>query len=118
MDIPESSGLTPNKDTGKPDLLTKAVLDDGSGALTAVFSRELTEALLGATLEDLMAKGATHTEVNDRLQNLLIAQPVEVIGTVAEYDHRLLMTVQSARILRVDVKEEADRMLRELQEGE
>src|SRR5205823_4517390 len=40
---------------GEPDLRVKAVLDDGSGALTAVFDRELTEALLDKTLDSCIA---------------------------------------------------------------
>src|SRR2546428_2835635 len=66
---------------GEPGRRVKAVLDDGSGAVTAVFDRELTEALLDKTLEACIAaaKEATLTDiVRDALADVLVAQPLEV----------------------------------------
>lgn len=103
---------------GTADLRVKAVVDDGSGAITAVFGRELTEALLEKTVEDCIAqaKEAMDQEVvRDELADLLIAQPVEVRGNVTSDDYGLMMIVDSARVLKVDVQEEARAMLEELE---
>jgi replication factor A1 len=102
---------------GNADLRVKGVVDDGSGALTAVFGRELTELLLEKTIEEAIAqaKEAMDQEVvRDELADLLIAQPIEVRGNVTSDDYGLMMMVDSARILKVDVQEEARAMLEEL----
>jgi len=104
--------------TGGPDLRVKAVLDDGSGALTAVFGRELTEGLLDKTVEECIAqaKEAMSQEViRDELADLLVAQPIEARGNVTSDDYGLMMIVDQAKVLKVDVREEARAMLEELE---
>ncbi|OGS48043.1 MAG: hypothetical protein A3K68_05095 [Euryarchaeota archaeon RBG_16_68_13] len=99
---------------GEADLRVKAVLDDGSGALTAVFDRELTESLLDKTMEDCIAqaKDAMSTDVvRDELADLLVAQPMEARGNVTSDDYGLMMIVDQARLLKVDVQAEAREML-------
>ena len=103
---------------GAPDLRVKAVLDDGSGALTAVFDRELTEALLDKSLDACIAaaKEAMSTEiVRDELADILVAQPIEARGNVTSDDYGLMMIVDSAKILKVDVQTEAREMLEGLE---
>ncbi len=102
---------------GAPDLRTKAVVDDGSGALTAIFNREMTEGLLGKGLEQCIseAKEAMDQEViRDALADLLIAQPVEARGNVTSDDYGLMMIARSAQVLQVDVEREARALLEEL----
>jgi len=104
---------------GQSDLRVKAVLDDGSGALTAVFDRELTEALLERTLEQCLtqAREAMSVEViRDAIADVLVAQPIEARGNVTSDEYGLMMIVQEAKILRVDVQEEARAMLGALEE--
>jgi replication factor A1 len=103
---------------GEADLRVKAVLDDGSGALTAVFNRELTEALLDKTMDQAiaMAKEAMSTDiVRDELSDLLVAQPIEARGNVTSDEYGLMMIVDSARLLKVDVQAEAREMLEGLE---
>jgi replication factor A1 len=103
---------------GVADLRVKAILDDGSGALTAVFGRDLTEGLLDKTVEECIAqaKEAMSQEViRDELADLLVAQPVEARGNVTSDDYGLMMIVDQAKILKVDVREEARAMLEELE---
>jgi len=103
---------------GNADLRVKAVVDDGSGAITAVLGKDLTEQLLEKTVEECIAqaKEAMDQEVvRDELADLLIAQPIEVRGNVTSDDYGLMMIVDSARVLKVDVQEEARAMLEELE---
>jgi replication factor A1 len=103
---------------GEPDLRVKAVLDDGSGALTAVFDRELTEALLDKTLDACIAaaKEAMSTDiVRDELADILVAQPIEARGNATSDDYGLMMIVESAKLLKVDVQAEAREMLEGLE---
>jgi len=105
---------------GEPDLRVKGVLDDGSGALTAVFNRELTEILLEKTMDACIAeaKEAMSTDVvRDELSDILVAQPIEARGNVTSDDYGLMMIVDQAKLLRVDVQSEARQMLEELEGG-
>lgn len=102
---------------GTPDLRTKAVVDDGSGALTTILGRDLTEALLGKDLEACIAEAKEAMDqdvVRDQLGDLLIAQPVEVRGNVTSDDYGLMMIARASQVLQVDVQEEARALLKEL----
>ncbi|MFQ6127751.1 MAG: DNA-binding protein [Thermoplasmata archaeon] len=104
---------------GTPDLRVKAVIDDGSAALTAILGKELTESLLEKSLEECMgtAKEAmSHEVIRDELADLLVAQPVELRGNVTSDDYGLMMISNSARVLEIDVQEEARKLLSELEE--
>ncbi len=103
---------------GEADLRVKAVLDDGSGALTAVFNRELTEALLDKTMEAAIAQAKEAMSVDvvrDELSDLLVAQPIEARGNVTSDDYGLMMIVDTAKLLRVDVQTEAREMLEQME---
>ncbi|MEE9163795.1 MAG: hypothetical protein V3U17_03235, partial [Thermoplasmata archaeon] len=102
---------------GETDLRTKAVVDDGSGALTAIFNRGLTETLLGKTMDEAIteAKEAMDSEViRDALSDLLVARPVQAQGNVTSDDYGLMMIARSVTVLEVDVQAEARVLLEEL----
>ena len=114
----EGGGRIHGEVKGNADLRVKAVLDDGSGALTAVFNRELTEALLDKTMDAAIAqaKEAMSADVvRDELSDLLVAQPIEARGNVTSDDYGLMMIVDSAKMLRVDVQTEAREMLEQME---
>lgn len=104
---------------GEPDLRIKAVVDDGSGALTAIFDRELTEALVEKTLDMYIekAKAAMSVDVvRDEIADALVAQPVEVTGRAMSGDYGVMLFVKQAKILRVDVQADAQEIVNELEE--
>lgn len=102
---------------GEPDLRTKAVLDDGSGALTTILNRELTEELLGTGLDQCIADAKEAMDqgvIHDRLANLLVAQPVEARGNVTGDEYGLMMIARATNVLQVDVEAEAKALLEEI----
>lgn len=104
---------------GTPDLRVKGVVDDGSAALTAILGKELTESLLGKSLEECMEtakESMSHEIIRDELADLLVAQPIELRGNVTSDDYGLMMISESAEILEVDIQEEAKELLSELGE--
>ena len=106
---------------GNADLRVKAVLDDGSGAVTAVFDRELTEALLDKTMDACIAQAKDAMSVDvvrDELADILVAQPIEARGNVTSDDYGLMMIVDQAKLLHVDVQTEAREMLETLEASE
>lgn len=103
---------------GTPDLRVKAVIDDGTGALTAVLNREITEKLLGSSMEESLesAKQAMNMEViRDRLFDILLAKPIQARGNVTSDEFGLMMIATSAEIIECDARSEAKRMLEELE---
>jgi replication factor A1 len=100
-----------------PDLRVKAVVDDGTGSLSVVIGRELTEALLGKTLEQCkaLAQEAFDAEVvRDLLADRLVARPVRVAGNVLSDDFGLMMICSRVTDVEVDVRAEASALLEQL----
>lgn len=106
---------------GYPDLRVKAILDDGSGAVGVVIGRELTEKLLETTLDEAMqaAKQAMNFEVvKDMMDEKLTLKVVSATGSVTADAYGLSMIVKDAELATVAAKEEAEKLLVELEGAE
>ncbi len=100
-----------------PDLRIKAVLDDGNSMLTAILNREVTEELLGITLEDSLNKAKESMDqdvVKKDIEDKLLAHPMEMRGNVTSDEYGLMMIVREVRFLKEDVRGEAEALLSEL----
>lgn len=103
-----------NRVEGVPDLRIKGILDDGTGALSMVAGRELTEQVLGKALAQCVeeAKAAFRPEViQDQLKEKVTGRVFEVKGSAlgdAEYGPMLI--VRSLHPFR-EPKEETAQML-------
>lgn len=103
---------------GTADLRIKAVLDDGTGALTAIMGRSITESLLGKDVEECkkMAKEALDQGViSDELENLLIATPIRITGDATIDDFGIMLISKNAEMMGIDVQKEARALLEELE---
>ena len=95
---------------GIPDMRVKAVMDDGTGAMTAVIGKELSEKLIGKSLETCLdeAKDAMDFSIiQDQFSELMLAKPVRAIGNVSMDDFGLFMIVNDIEFLKLDVENEA-----------
>ena len=105
---------------GSPDLRIKAALDDGTGAIMAILSKELTERITGKKMEDymrLVAELANPDAVRAEIMEKVIARPIEITGNVTADDYGLMLIATSARMIEVDVQAEARAMLEQLEVG-
>jgi replication factor A1 len=103
---------------GQPDLRIKAVVDDGAGALTAVLNKEITEELVGITLQESLkeAKEAMNPDVvQEKIEERLLAKPIAVRGNVTSDDYGLMMIVTEAHLVVPEVRGEAASLLSELE---
>jgi replication factor A1 len=103
---------------GQYDLRIKAVVDDGAGSITAVLNKDLTEALVGITLEQAIkeAREAMDPEVvKEKIEERLLAKPLEVRGNIISDDYGLMMIVSEARMFVPEVRAEAANLLSELE---
>lgn len=102
-----------NQVQGVPDLRIKAVLDDGTGALSAIMGRELTETLLGKKLDQCVkeAQAAFRPEVIlDQLKEKLTARVFLARGNVMSDEYGPTMIVRGLTPY-AEPKEEAARLL-------
>lgn len=103
---------------GLPDLRVKAIVDDGSGAVSAVIGRELTEKLTDTTLDECMerAKKSMNLDVvKDSMEEKLLLKVVTLTGNVTSDAYGLSMIVNDASMEVEDVRPEVERLLVELE---
>lgn len=102
---------------GFPDLRVKAILDDGSGAVSIVIGRELTERLADITLDEAMQRAKEKMDygvVSDLLEERLALKAITASGSITADQYGLSMIVKDAAFASVDVKQEAEKLLVEL----
>ncbi len=102
---------------GEADLRIKGILDDGTGALTVIANRELTEDVLGYGMDEAMniARDNMNQDViKDEIEEKLIAQPVKTKGNVTSDDYGLMLIANDLTTKTVDVEEEARKLLDEV----
>jgi len=102
---------------GVPDLRTKAVVDDGTGALSILFGREITEKILGKNIEECkkaaQEKMSTDT-IAEELTDKLLTRNMEVNGYTLKDDYGITLIASDAEFLKKNAKEEAEKMLEEI----
>lgn len=87
-----------NKVDGVPDIRLKAILDDGTGAVSLVAGREVTEALLGKSLEQCKkeAQDAFRPDlIQEQLKEKLTARVFSVRGNALSDDYGITFIVRS-----------------------
>lgn len=100
------------------DLRMKAVIDDGSGALTAIINREISEALSGISLDEAvgLARNSLDSEVvSRRMEERIIGRWVKARGNVISDEYGLMLICREASLDKLDVKTEAEKLLKELE---
>ncbi len=99
---------------GVQDLRTKAILDDGTGAMNVIIGKEQTEELLGKTMDECVeeAKEAMDTEIiQDQLHKKIFATHVSARGNVLVDEFGPMMIVRDISMDQTDVRAEAEKML-------
>ncbi|MCL2031765.1 MAG: single-stranded DNA-binding protein [Methanomassiliicoccaceae archaeon] len=100
------------------DLRMKLILDDGTGAISAIVNRQDTERLTGVTLEaaEGLAKARGDSEIVAReMAELIIMRKMTVTGNVMSDDFGPMMIVSNARVENVDVTAEAEKLYSEVE---
>jgi replication factor A1 len=102
-----------NRVEGVPDLRIKAVLDDGTGAVSMVIGREITERVLGKNIQQCVdeAKAAFRPEViQDQLREKVTGRVYRVRGNAMSDEYGPMLIVRSLEPF-AEPKEETARML-------
>ncbi|WP_455392859.1 hypothetical protein [[Eubacterium] cellulosolvens] len=102
---------------GEHDLRVKGILDDGTGAMTIILGKEITENILGLDMKSCveLAKEYMRTDViYEKLVEKLLARPLRVNGTVVADEFGLMMIGNSAEIIMPKIKKESLELLNEM----
>ncbi len=100
------------------DLRMKLTLDDGTGAISAIINRELTEKLTGVTLgmaEGLAKARGSMEPVERELARTMLIRRLSLTGNVMSDDYGPMMIVRAADVVKEDVTAEAEKLLREVE---
>jgi len=100
------------------DLRMKLILDDGTGAITAVVNRQDTERLTGITLaaaEGLAKARGDHDIVAREIAGLVIMRKMTISGNVMSDDYGPMMIASTAKIETVDVTAEAEKLYNDVE---
>lgn len=99
------------------DLRMKLIIDDGTGALSAIVNRQDTEKITGITLAaaEGLAKARGDSDIVAReIAQLVIMKNITVTGNVMSDEYGPMMIVKSAEINKVDVVGEAEKLYNEV----
>ncbi len=104
---------------GIPDLRIKAILDDGTGSLNALFNRERTEQILGMTLDECKQTAEEVMNpalIEHKIIDNIIARPLQVTGDAFSDEFGLTFLVHTVHMLSLDITKQANDLLKELEE--
>ena len=104
---------------GLTDLRIKLVIDDGTGAVTGIINREITEKLLGKTLNKIVEEAKKTKEENviiDEINNLLFAHMLNLKGNALGDEYGISIIVKDAKIVDFDIVLESEKIIQELEE--
>jgi replication factor A1 len=98
---------------GKIDLRLKLVLDDGTGSVSGILNKELTEKLLDKTLEE--CKNMDENELLNIINKTLFAHRVSLRGNALADDFGTTIIAKDAKLVDLDIKDETDKLFREIE---
>jgi replication factor A1 len=102
---------------GNFDLRVKAVLDDGTGAISIVLDRQLTEQVLGLDMDGCISKAKEHMRYDiifeDTIKKLL-AKPVRINGSVLSDEFGMMLIANKLEMILPKIRTEAVSLLEQL----
>lgn len=105
-------------DESKTDLRIKGVVDDGTGAIIAIFPQEVCEKLLGKSVTDYISLVGKNGVLNPALLDInerLLGRAFNLRGNVSSSDFGTTFIVKDAQNLQIDLKAEAESLLSEME---
>jgi replication factor A1 len=97
---------------GKADMRMKLVIDDGTGSVSAILGKELTEKLLGKTMQNF----ANDEGLVEEMNTLLFGHRISLQGNALGDQFGVTMIARDANLADFNVAAEAERLSSELEE--
>jgi len=119
--VQEGASLLHGETDGKPDLRVKGVFDDGISSISIVLGKDLTEKLLGMSLDEcqeLARKKMDPSVIQKKVEEKLLTRSFNLHGNVMRDDYGLTMIVREAEPTQLNVMEQAEELLMEMEGGQ
>ena len=103
---------------GVQDMRIKCVLDDGTGTVNVVMDRQLTEKILGMSMDEaqkLAIEKRNFSVIQKEVEKKLLMKNVTIRGDVLLDDYGLSCYATDVSFLEVDVEQEARKLLEEVE---
>lgn len=94
---------------GKPDLRVKAIVDDGTGAVSTILNKDVTEKLLGRSLEEWQKKG--NDVLIEALQKKIFASRLLIRGNALGDSFGTTIIAKEVEPVPIDVNKKASVLL-------
>ncbi|KYK23357.1 hypothetical protein AYK24_01045 [Thermoplasmatales archaeon SG8-52-4] len=98
---------------GKEDLRLKLIIDDGTGSVSSILNKELSEKLLGKTIDECKKIG--ENDLDNMLNKTLFAHSISVRGNALGDDFGTSIIAKEAKLVNIDVQDEAEKLSQELE---
>ena len=102
------------KVSGVPDLRLKLVIDDGTSSISSILNKELSEKIIGKTLEK--CKKMKENELLEDINKTLFAQKVSLQGNALSDEFGTSLIAKDADFVEIDVNQEAEKISQELED--
>jgi len=112
--VQDSTCSIHGKVEGIADIRIKLVLDDGTGAVGAILNREVTEKIMGMSLNDL--KKMKQDDILEMINKLLIANKISLKGNALGDEFGTSIIAQDAKFVDINLKDEAEKLANELED--
>ena len=99
---------------GKIDFRIKAIIDDGTGAISTILNREISEKILKKTLKEY--KKMDQENILNEIIKKLFTQRVIIKGNALSDDFGLTLIAKDADIIDIDIKQKSETILQDLEE--
>ena len=107
------------KVNGKQDLRIKLVIDDGTGAVSSILNKELSEHLLGSTMNEItqqLDKSEDSTSVLEKIHKKLFAHRILLQGNALGDQFGITIIAKKATLTDIDIEAESEKLSQELEE--
>jgi replication factor A1 len=101
------------KVSGTSDLRLKLIIDDGTGSVSSILNRELSEKLIGKTLED--CKKMNETDLLNEINKMFFARTISLRGNALGDEFGTSLIAQDVKLVDIDLNKEAERLSQDLE---
>jgi replication factor A1 len=102
------------KVSGKLDLRLKLIVDDGTGSISSILNKDLSEKLIGKTLED--CKKINESDLLNEINKTLFARTISLRGNALSDEFGTSLIAQDIKLFDIDLNKEAEKLSQELEE--
>jgi replication factor A1 len=99
---------------GKTDLRLKLVVDDGTGSISTVLNREITEKLIEKSFEE--CKKISEKEFLNIINKKLFAHKISINGNALGDEFGVNIIAKNAKLVEENIKDEARKLLQKLED--